>query len=278
MAKKLVWDNTDADTIAASDFVGAVLHAGSTELTTTLEGAKQALDVYVANSLTMDADGVYDGGSNTDPDNVGLIGHTRAASPTDVEQVERVTVGAASSDDVVAANVHGLDVNAFGMVYDGATWDRLLGTGGAVHIHDGGNSITVDGSVTVTATQLDIDDLNATDDAVQAWAFDGAGTAIGSVSDHLHVSASADGGVVASAVATSQVEAALPTAANRMYLDLYNHGSHEVYLGATGVSVASGFPIFPGVYRMYEAGPAIALYGINKAGKTSDLRCLELTA
>jgi hypothetical protein len=43
----------------------------------------------------------------------------------------------------------------------------------AVNIQDGGNSITVDGtvsisgSVTVTASQLDIDDLNLTDDAVR---------------------------------------------------------------------------------------------------------------
>ena len=43
----------------------------------------------------------------------------------------------------------------------------------AVNIQDGGNSITVDGTVaisgtvTVTATQLDIDDLNLTDDAVR---------------------------------------------------------------------------------------------------------------
>ncbi len=36
----------------------------------------------------------------------------------------------------------------------------------AVNIQDGGNIITVDGTVTVTATQLDVDNLNSTDDIV----------------------------------------------------------------------------------------------------------------
>lgn len=38
---------------------------------------------------------------------------------------------------------------------------------GVLSIDDNGGSITVDGTVTVTATQLDIDDLNLTDDAVR---------------------------------------------------------------------------------------------------------------
>lgn len=55
----------------------------------------------------------------------------------------------------------------------------------AVNIQDGGNTITVDGtvgisgSVTVTASQLDIDDLNKDDDEVLIWANtvkDGTGT------------------------------------------------------------------------------------------------------
>jgi hypothetical protein len=58
--------------------------------------------------------------------------------------------------------------------------NSLSSTGGALHIADGGGSITVDGSVTVTATQLDIDDLNATDDAVSAWLKDEAGNAFSS--------------------------------------------------------------------------------------------------
>lgn len=84
MAKKLMYDATDADTLAASDFVGAHLYAGDTKLTKTTVGAKEALDVYVANGLTVDLDGVYNGVSNLDPDNVGMIAHilTSEISPT----------------------------------------------------------------------------------------------------------------------------------------------------------------------------------------------------
>jgi hypothetical protein len=43
-------------------------------------------------------------------------------------------------------------VGAFLMAYDGATdWERVQVTGGGLHIHDGGNIITVDGTVTADA-------------------------------------------------------------------------------------------------------------------------------
>jgi len=41
-------------------------------------------------NVTTEIDGVYSG-SNTDPDNCGLIAHTRAVTPTDTEQTLRVT-------------------------------------------------------------------------------------------------------------------------------------------------------------------------------------------
>jgi hypothetical protein len=98
---------------------------------------------------------------------------------------------------VVAADT-GLDVNIINAsvsvddggstisVDDGAGSLTVDGTVSATQgtspwvIGDGGGSITVDGTVTVTATQLDIDNLNATDDAVQAWVFDGSGNDIDS--------------------------------------------------------------------------------------------------
>lgn len=59
--------------------------------------------------------------------------------------------------------------------------DILSELQGGISIDDGGGSITVD------ATQLDIDDLNATDDAVSAWLKDGAGTSITSTGGALDV-------------------------------------------------------------------------------------------
>jgi hypothetical protein len=70
-------------------------------------------------------DGVYDGVTNLDPDNVGAIFHNRAATPGDSDQVKRTTGAAASSDGVVAANFHGLDANSALLGFNGTTWDRV---------------------------------------------------------------------------------------------------------------------------------------------------------
>lgn len=240
MTKKLGYNSTDADTLEASDFVGAHLYAGNTKITKTTVGAKEAVDVYISNPITVNLDGVYDGVDNLLPDNAGLIAHTRSAAPSEVEQVERTTAGAASSDNVVAANVHGLDVNAFGMVYDGTTWDRLTGTNGAVNIHDGGNSITVD---------------TTSDPALANASIDNAATSIPDT---------------ATKVVTSDL-------ANRKHLFFYNKGLTEVYIGKqASLAVANGFPIYPGVYLEMRIGAAVALYGISKTGLTNDTRNLQV--
>jgi hypothetical protein len=149
----------DSQTIAATEWlqVASALHDGSGNALSSTGGA---LDVNITNGLSVDLDGVYDGATNLNPDNVGMIAHVRAASPGDAQQTFRSTGGAASADDVVAADVQGLDVNAFGMVFDGTTWDRLRGTAGAVHVSDAGGSLTVD------ATDLDIRDLDFATDSI----------------------------------------------------------------------------------------------------------------
>lgn len=124
--RRLGFDITDADTIDDSDNVGAFLRSSAgLLLTSTTIGPVEALDVNVANAITIDIDGVYDVSTNPDPDNAGVIVHVRAATPADADQTKRTTGAAASSDAVVAANAHGLDTNAFGMGYNGTTWDRL---------------------------------------------------------------------------------------------------------------------------------------------------------
>ena len=56
----------------------------------------------VVGDVTVEIDGIYSGG-NTDPDNIGLIGHTRAVTPTDSDQVNRLT-------SVTNSTVHALDI------------------------------------------------------------------------------------------------------------------------------------------------------------------------
>jgi hypothetical protein len=125
--RRLGFDITNADTILASDNVGAWLRAGSDgdRISSTNIGGKEGLDVNIINSLTVNLDGIYDGVNNTDPDNVGAIFHVRAASPADADQTKRTTGAAASSDAIVAANFHGQDVNSALLGFNGTTWDRL---------------------------------------------------------------------------------------------------------------------------------------------------------
>jgi hypothetical protein len=125
--RRLGFDITDADTILASDNVGSWLRAGTDgdQLSSTNVGGKEGLDVNIINSLTVNLDGVYDGVSNLDPDNVGAIFHVRAATPADADQTKRTTGAAASSDAIVAANFHGIDTNSTLLGFNGTTFDRL---------------------------------------------------------------------------------------------------------------------------------------------------------
>lgn len=49
-------------------------------------------------------DGLYDVANNTNPSNIGLMGHVRAASPADTDQTERLTA-------IANGSVHALDVS-----------------------------------------------------------------------------------------------------------------------------------------------------------------------
>src|SRR3972149_474283 len=117
MLHKLVFDVTDADTRLASANVGAWVRAGDdgTMITHTTVGAKEALDVYIANGVNVevDIDGIYDAGTNADPDNVGAIFHTRAATPGDSNQTFRSTGAKPNADSLDEETIWALDTNSF---------------------------------------------------------------------------------------------------------------------------------------------------------------------
>lgn len=214
---KLTYDSTDANSIAASDIIGA----------------------YILSPITVSLDGVYDGGSNTDPDNAGMIVHVRAATPADADQTKRTTGAAASGDAVVAANVHGLDVNSFAMAYNGTTWDRVTSTSGSINVNVTGSS----GTATVSDSAL-------------------ANTAIKSTATGATTTAAV---IVASALA------------NRKYLTLQNLGASAVYFGDTTVTASTGLRLSNGaMLEGLRIGPAIAPKVLTSAG-TADCRIMELS-
>lgn len=154
------------------------------------------------------------------------------------------------------------------------------------------DKVDVSGSaVTVSATNLDIRDLTAATDSVSAFTKDGAGTSITSTlvsgKQALDVNianatslddALATTAIAAEAESVATTEAALITTplANRKYVFAYNNGNKIVYIGATGVTTAAGFPLFPGSILEMRLGAAVAPHAIAQSG-TQDVRILQLS-
>jgi hypothetical protein len=92
-------DSLDPDTIRALDINAFLMAYDATADTwSRVSITNNSLDVNA------DLDGVYDDPDNLDPDNVGLIAHTRNATPDDTHQVKRLTA-------ITNDTVHALDVS-----------------------------------------------------------------------------------------------------------------------------------------------------------------------
>ena len=56
--------------------------------------------------VDVDVDGYYDPTTNPDPDNIGLIGHTRNTTPNQTHQVQRITAKKGTTDtDTISQDV-----------------------------------------------------------------------------------------------------------------------------------------------------------------------------
>lgn len=250
LSTQLIFDPTNADTLAASSNVGAYIRSSDgTRITHTVgSGAVRALDVNMINTLNVNVDGDYDAGTNATPDSVGVILHDRNAAPGVAQQNLRSTGGAANADNVVAANVFGADVNSFGMVYDGATWDRLLGTAGAAHVHLASQAANINVNIAAQAAAV------TTSDTVN--------------SSFLATAETVDDTAGGKPLPASSL-------ASRKRLTVQNKGAQTIYIGGNGVTTSSGVELLGKSSYEVEAGPLAVLYGIAPAGKTSDVRILE---
>lgn len=306
--ERLLFDPTN---VADGPIVGSyIVSASDSVIDSTDVGGTEGLNVNVLNGLTIDADGIYNVSTNPTPDNIGLIGFTRAATPGLTEQVEPITVGV-PADDVVNANVHAMDVNSFLMGFDGTTWDRLTLTDGDLNVN------LTNTSIAVTASDLDIRDLTQTDEitayqggtwtvGISADADDAASTynpinvggvaydqstalgALSATADRGHMLmdlyrrifindapnravASVNKGLTDAAAALVATELA-----GRMRVLIQNVGSEECEIGPSGVTWGAGIKISKGGTLALEAGEAVALYGICNTSKTTNVRVFEL--
>lgn len=143
-------------------------------------------------------------------------------------------------------------------------------------------------SVAVTATDLDIRNLDYTLDNVAIKGStgnqlvvnsDGSINVTGSFSTGdvaLAATAIANNVKVLSVAGTAQT-AVTSALASRKYLWIYNNDNTKVYIGSSSVSAANGFPVSPGSYLELRAGAAISPYFVGQTGKTPEIRTLELS-
>lgn len=307
---KLIFDATDADSIADSANVGAYVRSDDgTLITHHTVGSDEGLDVYLLNtSITVDA---------TDLDIRDLDYNNDSVT---AHQGGTWTIDSITNDVNVTAT--DLDIRDLTHLTD------------SIKIGDGVEfmAVNVDGSINavVTATDLDIRDLDATQDSVASHLFDGAGTALTSTLvgadqaldvnvvnginvevDLSHIDDSVrlgdgtnfftsttigsdigldvnvindpsaiDTAILASAntldVANTSEAIVASALANRKMMYVMNRSNRSMYVGQSGVTTANGFPIPPGSILELKIGPSIAPHFVGPvAGK--EIRALELS-
>jgi len=272
MKDQLIFDVTSADTIADSDHVGALLEG-------LRSGAKQQINSQQIDSQEWinAAAALFDGAGNAIGSTGGALDVNVASGDLSVDldhTEDSVALGDGTSlltSTTVGADI-GLDVNVINSV---------------ISVDDNGSSLTVD------ASDLDIRDLSAAQDSVQANMYDGAGTALTSTlvgaDQALDVNvvqqaggddALADTDLSATAVSVDTTAGGTDLAgtdlSDRKYAFIYNNGNRRIYIGKSGVSTSTGFPVSPRSYLEMRAGDSIDLHAIS-AGGSQDVRFLELS-
>lgn len=227
------------DLAAATDSVSSWLKDGSGTAITSTAGA---LDVNLKSPITVDVDleGVYAATTNETPDSAGAIYHTRAATITIEEQVERTTaglVGTIAAADL--ADVKAIDVNAFALAINDSSGDaQVLSIDNA----SGGLKVDVQNSITINDVGL-------------------ANSAIAAAANSIDTNNTAEN-LVASPLA------------NRKYLWVYNNGNKVFYIGQSGVTTANGFPMPSGSILEMRLGAAVDIEFVGASG--AEARTLEI--
>jgi hypothetical protein len=274
MKDHLIFDTTNATTIADSDSVGAYVRSSDgTLITHTTVGGKDALDVNVVDGINVEVDL-----SHVD-DSVALGDGTNLFTST--------TVGADIGLDVylinssIAVTATDLDIRDLTQadeitVYQG-TDPWIIG--------DGGNSITVD------ASDLDIRDLTHVSDSIRLG--DGTnfltsttiGADVGLDVNIINTIAVNDAALANTAIASAAetLDAAntaqdviVSPLANRKYVYIYNNDNQKMWIGQSGVTSANGFPVSPGSYMELRAGAAIDIEFVSTK-INHEIRTLELS-
>lgn len=268
VTNRLVFDPTDANTLAASSSIGAFVRAGTDG---DLIGSEtlNSLEWLRVTGPIIDSSGNEVGVTSN-----ALDVNIASGSISFAYDYDEDTAHTTGDSGVFTLSVRVDDLTA-------VPASVLAGTEGdyQAFITD------ANGALYVAGNQFDIDDLNATDDAVQAWAFDGTGNAIGSTAGALDVniaSGDIDDSLAntavafsATAVSTTAVNIVTSALANRKWVYMANEGNKTLYIGS---STTTGFPLHAGMQIEMRLGASVEPQIIGGTGASSeDLRVMELS-
>jgi len=283
---RLVFNST---TPSKGDEVAAYIF-GDNRITSTDVDGDEGLDVNVLNDLNCDLDGVYNVSTNADPDNVGLIGHVRNATPGDTHQTLRWTGAAPSSDSVDPANLQAMDVNGFDMGWDTDHWDRIHATAGAKHVYiddvnssaefpivgdvaddtaDSGNPIKIGWR----ATNAALTELSAANDRADG---------ISDIYRRQMVNNAPNVGISGAVVAVDETgpdQLDGTKQSGRLWVILQNQSSDPAFIGGSGVTATGatkGFELPGGATEQLPLGEFVDVYAICASGETANVQITQV--
>lgn len=310
ITNRLVFDPTDAASIAASSSLGAYLRAeDGTLLTHTTNGAREELDVNdkaVADLLTT-IDGVIDNiyteqqdqGTTLDNIETELLDQGSVLDNIYTEQQDQGTTLDSIETEVLDQGTT-LDNIETELLDQGSVLDNIY-----TEQQDQGTTLdSIETSIQV------LDDIVLAEDSVHASGDKGVmplvvrqdslSSLVSADGDYSPLSVDADGALyvtlgnelnidtndvanvaiqnTATAVSASAVNVVSSALAERTYLFLANEGNKSLYFGKNGVTAVNGFPIHPGEKLECRIGPSVAPQVIGEATASSeDLRVMELS-
>lgn len=253
---RLVFDPTDADSIAASHSVGAFVRAGTDG---DLIGSQTLNSLEWLNT----AGPITDSAGNE-------VAVTSNALDVNIASGS-IVIGSDKAED--SAHSSG-DVGSYSL---SVREDTLATSTDADGDYQSMKSNSL-GALYVDASQFDINaNMQAGDgtDITQTGGALDVNIASGDLDDNL---ANVAINNTATAVSTSAVNVVTTALAGRKWLYVANEGNKSLYFGETGVTTANGFPLHPGQQSEFRIGASIAPQVIGGAGASSeDMRVMELS-
>lgn len=330
MKDQLVFDTTDANTIAESDHVGAHTLSGAGDLITSGDGDSDNLSTTAIEGLDTRS---FMHGYDASGDNWDRIQQVAGAVKVYIDDGDfEVDVVINAEKDEDSAHTSGDTGNYILGVrmddVDGANSALLAGTEGdyqsfftnakgEMHVRDNdsvdllttidtdtgaiaSSTASIDSTLTALSKAEDAPHVSGDQGIMSLAVRNDAGTPLAADGDYIPLTTDSTGSMyvnvtndistndaaladtsIANAVTTlttggTAQDAVASPLANRKYLFIYNNDNRRMFIGATGVTAANGFPVAPRSYLELRAGASIDVeYVSPKTGH--EIRTLELS-